>query len=253
MVKVHRELFDRMGPAAVPAVVLDTPFGFQENADDLVAKARDYFRESVGRDIGVATFRAAGGDPLAYETMLTRLRDAHLVFSGPGSPTYALRQWRGTRVPELLREKLATGGCVTFASAAAVALGRVSLPVYEIYKAGEPLAWLDGLDLLHDVGIDAAVIPHYNNAEGGTHDTRYCYLGARRLAVMETLLPKGVFVLGIDEHTAVILDLDRATAEVRGLGALTVRVAGHSREIPAGSAVSIGELAAMGRGNSDVG
>ena len=32
MAKVHRELFDRLGPAPVPAVLLDTPYGFQANA-----------------------------------------------------------------------------------------------------------------------------------------------------------------------------------------------------------------------------
>src|SRR6266571_3494942 len=32
------------------------------------------------------------------------------------------------------------------------------------------------------------VIPHYDNAEGGTHDTRFCYLGERRLAALEALL-----------------------------------------------------------------
>ena len=37
MSKVHRDLLDRVGPG--PAVMLDTPFGFQENADDISSKA----------------------------------------------------------------------------------------------------------------------------------------------------------------------------------------------------------------------
>ena len=52
MAKVHRELISRMGPSPVPAAMLDTPFGFQENADDITAKAVDYFRESVQRAHG---------------------------------------------------------------------------------------------------------------------------------------------------------------------------------------------------------
>jgi len=34
------------------------------------------------------------------------------------------------------------------ASAAALTIGRVTIPVYEIYKAGEAPRWLPGLDLL---------------------------------------------------------------------------------------------------------
>lgn len=256
MVKTHRELLARLGPPPVPAVVLDTPYGFQSNAADLAGRAVEYFRESVGHPIEVAQFRSAGADPLAYETMLTRLRAARYVFSGPGSPSYALRQWRGTLVPSVLSEKLRTGGCITFASAAALTLGVATLPVYEIYKAGEELHWLDGLDLLGEVGLRAAVVPHYNNAEGGTHDTRFCYLGEERLARMEAMLPEGAFVLGVDEHTALVLDLDAGTATVAGLGAVTVRSGGVSAEVPAGTSVPLRELAglasAIGAGASDV-
>jgi hypothetical protein len=50
---------------------------------------------------------------------------------------------------------------------------------------GAPPYWLDGLDLLRQLGLKVAVIPHYDNTEGGTHDTRFCYLGERRLRLME--------------------------------------------------------------------
>ena len=143
--------------------------------------------------------------------MLARVAEARYVFAGPGSPSYALRQWLGTAVPDLLAAKLRDGGCVTLASAAAVGLGVCSLPVYEVYKVGEEPRWLDGLDLLSVTGLRAAVVPHYNNAEGGTHDTRYCYMGERRLRMLEELLPEGVDILGVDEHTAAIFDIDAGT------------------------------------------
>ncbi len=248
MVKTHRALLGRLGPPPVPAVVLDTPYGFQANAADLASRAVEYFRESVGRPIEVAHLLAADGDALEYETMLAKLRAARYVFSGPGSPTYALRQWQSTLVPKMLAEKLHTGGCITFASAAALTLGAATVPVYEIYKAGEEPRWLDGLDLLGEVGIQAAVIPHYNNAEGGTHDTRFCYLGETRLARMEKDLPDGTFVLGVDEHTGLILDLDAGTATVVGLGVVTVRRGGTSTEVPTGTTMPVAELLAVGTG-----
>src|SRR5437763_8876603 len=182
MVKVHRELLERVGD---PAVVLDTPVGFQENAGEITARAIAYFRESVGRDIGVASYRSRRIDAVDYEAMLARLREAHYVFAGPGSPSYALEQWRTTLVPEVLTDKLRRGGAVTFASAAALVLGTHTVPVYEVYKVGQDPHWLDGLDVIADARLRAALIPHYANAEGGIHDTRYSYLGERRLQQME--------------------------------------------------------------------
>jgi hypothetical protein len=181
-------------------------------------------------------------DALSVERGLQFVADAHYVFAGPGSPTYALRQWSGSPLAGLLVKKLRDGGVVTFASAAALTLGRFTLPVYEIYKAGASPYWLDGLNILGEIGINAVVIPHYNNAEGGHHDTRFCYMGERRLSVMETELPEEVFVLGVDEHTGVVLDLDANTATVVGKGVVSIRLRGSTTEIASGEVFAIDRL-----------
>jgi len=251
MTKVHRDLLARVGVPPAPALMLDTPYGFQENADDISAKALAYFRESVQREMTVATYRsAAAADPVAYETMLARLRQAAYVFAGPGSPSYALAQWTAGQVPVVLADTLRQGGCVVFASAAAVTLGPLALPVYEVYKVGHALHWLEGLDLMAEVGLRAVVVPHFNNAEGGNHDTRYCYMGERRLGLLEEMLPDDVFILGVDEHTACILDLDAGTATVSGLGAVTVRRGGVMVPVPSGETVPISELSAADAGGA---
>jgi cyanophycinase-like exopeptidase len=255
MVSVHGELLDRLGPRPVRAVLLDTPFGFQENADDIAQRAQQYFQRSIGNDIEVAKLRGAGAEGTGTdidggartELALSRVRAARYVFSGPGSPTYALRQWQQTPVPSLLQQKLRNGGCVTFASAAACTLGVVTPPVYEMYKVGHPPAWYEGLDVLGITGIRGAVIPHFNNAEGGTHDTRYCYIGERRLRVLEEMLPDGAGILGVDEHTACIIDLDAQTLSVRGRGVVTWRVRAVSRQFPSGSVTSLDEVTRAGR------
>jgi len=241
MVKTHRELFARIGTA--PAVLLDTPFGFQANALDLTARAQTYFRDSVGRDLALASYTSSREiGTVAYENALTAIRDAGYVFAGPGSPTYALQEWAQSTIPQVLRSKLVDGGCVTFASAAALTMGIRTVPVYEIYKVGAPAVWAEGLDLLRETGLSAAVIPHYNNAEGGNHDTRYCYLGEPRLTVMEQQLPAGAFVLGVDEHTGLVLDLGAETATIVGIGVVTVRADGRSETIASGTTMSIGEI-----------
>jgi hypothetical protein len=142
----------------------------------------------------------------------------------------------------LLIKKLRSGGIVTFASAAALTLGKYTLPVYEIYKAGEPPRWLDGLDILSELGIKAALIPHYNNAEGGHHDTRFCYMGERRLSFLERELPEDVYVLGVDEHTGVVLDIDADEATVVGKGVVTIRVRGVSQEFASGTVIPLDKL-----------
>ncbi|HUO49475.1 MAG TPA: hypothetical protein VMU09_11640 [Acidimicrobiales bacterium] len=251
MVKVHRAVAERLaadGGGPVRGLMLDTPFGFQTNAPEIASRAVDYFRDSVGAELEIAGLRS--GDDLAGaggDAIIAKLAAAPFVFAGPGSPTYALRQWRDTLVPGMLAEKLALGGAVTFASAAALTLGVLSVPVYEIYKVGEAPRWVDGLDLLAGLGLPAVVIPHYDNAEGGTHDTRFCYLGEDRLAGMERALPEGTFVLGVDEHTALSLDLDAGTATVAGHGGVTVRAEGRSEVVGPGEPIAIEALVDIAR------
>jgi|DEB0MinimDraft_6_1074348.scaffolds.fasta_scaffold01097_6 peptidase E len=242
MMKHHRDLIARL-PGDPLAVVIDTPYGFQENAPELASRAVEYFRQSVGYPIQVAGLgRLKNVDVLTVETGLSLLRRADYVFAGPGSPTYALNQWENTAVPDVLREKLQSGGAVTFASAAALTLGRFTVPVYEIYKVGIEPHWLEGLDVLRTIGLDVAVIPHYDNTEGGHHDTRFCYLGERRLAMLEQELPDGAHVLGVDEHTGVVIDIDADTATVIGNGTITVRVRGESTVFESGVTIPVDVL-----------
>jgi len=246
---VHRRLIDRYGAPPVPAAMLDTPFGFQMNADELTAKAVEFFRVSVQREINVAGFRSAEAiGSLAYENTLRILEAARYVFAGPGSPTYALNQWMPSAIPELLKQKVTGGGCICFASAAALTLGMLSVPVYEIYKVGNDVSWVEGLDLLGVAGIKAAVIPHYNNQEGGTHDTRYCYLGEQRLRVLEELLPPDAFILGVDEHTACVLDLDSGSFSVDGIGEVVIRKQRGEQRFGPGTASDLSELGARTTG-----
>jgi len=243
MVKPHRSIFERVGDRR--AVLLDTPYGFQSNADDISARAVSYFAASVGRPIDVLTWRTAPPPGLARERAIGSLGQAGWIFSGPGSPTYALRHWRDTPVEKALTDVLGRDGVVVLASAAALTLGSHTVPVYEIYKAGFEPRWEPGLDLVRKVtGLPAVVIPHYDNAEGGNHDTRYCYLGEGRLSTMEKELPTEAFVLGVDEHTAVLLDIDERSATVVGNGTMTVRRGGRSATYPAGTVLTFDDLLA---------
>ncbi|HEY1915558.1 MAG TPA: hypothetical protein VGH27_08280 [Streptosporangiaceae bacterium] len=256
MVTVHRTLAARLTAGHPRAVVLETPYRFQDNADDISAAARKYFADSVGLPVtvldGLRPAPAAAAAPGAAEPGVTepgqaaQIRAADWVFAGPGSPTFALGQWRDSQVAEAIKDRVTAGlGVTVLASAAAVTVGLAALPVYEIYKVGEPPHWVEGLDLLSPLGLKVAVIPHYNNKEGGTYDTRYCYLGERRLALLERELPDDAAVLGVDEHTAAVFDLRARTVEVAGRGTVTVRRRGASTVLAAGTVVPLGDLAGL--------
>ncbi|MBF8191310.1 hypothetical protein ITP53_37550 [Nonomuraea sp. K274] len=234
MVEIHRAAA-RALRAGARAVLLDTPYAFQENRADISARARRYFARSVGLEVEVAT----------------GITGADWVFSGPGSPTYALDRWAGSGVAGDLRARVrAREGVTVLASAAACTAGLATVPVYEIYKVGADPHWRPGLDLLEPLGLRAVLIPHFDNTEGGTHDTRYCYLGERRLSRMERELPPGTAVLGLDEHTALTIDLESEMVRVAGRGGLTVRRGGSFAVLPAGTCTDLAEIRRLAAGGA---
>jgi len=254
MVTVHQRALAR-APRGAPAVLLDSPYGFQGNADDLTSRTVAHFRERVGSQLAVGSFRSAAvaaADPMGHEKALGLLREAGWAYAGPGSPSYALRTWAGTPVPDLLARVVERGGVLTFSSAASLTLGLATVPVYEIYKVGEEPRWLEGLDLLGRLaGLRAALIPHWDNAEGGTHDTRFCYLGEERLLRLEAELPEGACVVGVDEHTALLLDLEAGTTSVAGRGGVVVRRGGAEvLALAAGDSLPLAELQARAEGRA---
>jgi hypothetical protein len=95
---------------------------------------------------------------------------------------------------------------------------------------------------MDDLGLAVAVIPHYDNAQGGTHDTRYCFMGERRLLELERQLEPGVAVLGVAEHTAAILDRDADSMTVRGRGFAAIRRDGIETIFKAGETVPLDVL-----------
>jgi len=230
MTSVHQDLIARVSQPLLNAILIDTPFGFQENAHEITDRIVAYFREHVRSEMTLASFRHSGrSTALEVEQFLSRIDGANYVFAGPGSPTYPLRHWRDLGVAARLIEKVTQGGCLAFASAAAIGLGAYALPVYEIYKVGDDPSWKEGLDVLGAIGIRCAVIPHYNNREGGTHDTRFCYMGEPRLRLLESMLPDDVLILGVDEYTACVIDVEAQMVTVRGAGGVTIRRRGIER------------------------
>lgn len=243
MARVHRQIMSRIeGP--VRAVFIDTPAGFELNVAGIAQKAVDYFREHFGLELKVASFLNASATPVAMEQAMRTLRQANYLFSGPGSPTYAVRQWRNTPIFETMAAKLAAGSHLVLASAATLAMGRYTIPVYEIYKVGEDPHWVEGLDLLGRYGLDLAIVPHWNNTSGMSHDTTRAFIGQPRFEQLVAMLPASTTILGIDEYTACILDPAQKRGEVIGAGTVTIRRGESEQVLPSGERFSFDLLQA---------
>jgi hypothetical protein len=172
-----------------------------------------------------------------------QVRQADYVFAGPGSPTYALAQWAPLHFEEDLLSVLNKGGGVCFASAASLTLGAYTAPIYEIYKVGDQRPqWREGLNVLDHFGLRCVVIPHFDNNEGGNYDTRYCYLGEPRLTALEAMLPDDVATLGVDEHTAAIIDLESDTITVKGRSNAYWRHNGNQKTLANGTTTDLDQL-----------
>jgi hypothetical protein len=241
MTKVHRQLLNRL--TDVRAVSLDTPYGFQANVPQMTEKIIDYFATSLQVAIKPLRYESFERSSEVQRAIFRQeVREANYVFAGPGSPSYAVRQWEQIGVADDLNATLREGGILCFASAAALTLGALTVPVYEIYKVGSAPHWINGLDILAMTGLRGAIIPHYDNAEGGNYDTRYCYLGEQRLIELEGQLPEGTGILGIDEHTAAIIDLEDQTLSVLGKGHVYWRLGGDTRVLANGSVTDLEEI-----------
>ncbi|WP_448576710.1 cysteinyl-tRNA synthetase [Thermomicrobium sp.] len=214
-------------PPPVRVAIMETPAGFQPNAALVARRLAQFLYEHLPEFQPEVRFVPARRRGSVYDPdsslVAEPLEWADCVVAGPGSPTYMVRQLAGTLTWRLLVERWSSGLRLAFASAAALAISRFTLPVYEIFKAGADLHWVEGLDLLGSLGYSLAIVPHWNNREGGDElDTSRCFMGQERFAALRRLLPSGTVILGIDEHTACVLDFAARSGRVLGSGTVTL-------------------------------
>jgi len=231
--------------APVQVAVLETPAGFQPNSALVAEGVAEFLRQRLQNfrpEVAVVPARRGGPGPDGTDNPALQgsLAGADVLFLGPGSPTYAVRHLAGSLAWHTLTAAHRCGAHVVFASAAAVAVSQVALPVYEIFKVGDDPHWVGGLDFLGPYGLSLAIVPHWNNTEGGRLlDTSRCFLGQERFAVLLSILPASVGVLGLDEHTAIILDLAGGVGQVIGRGSVTVLKSGTERRFMAGESLDL--------------
>jgi hypothetical protein len=207
--------------------LMETPAGFELNSAQVVGKVGDFMKTRLQNykpivDVIPARKKDSDFSPDDPE-ILKPLLYANMIFLGPGSPTYAIRQLKDTLAWDIIRARHRLGATLIFASAATISVGAHALPVYEIYKVGLDVHTVDGLNYFKDFGIHLSFTPHWNNAEGGADlDTSRCFVGMERYNEWCDLVPDENTTLGLDEHTGLIIDFDSSTCEVSGVSSVSI-------------------------------
>jgi cyanophycinase-like exopeptidase len=229
---IHERLLRELTPP-VRISILETPAGFQPNSASVAGKVGEFMEQRLKNfapQVSVIPARKKGtalspDDPAIVAPIL----ESNYIFMGPGSPTYMARQLTGTLALRHIIERHRQGAFLCMASAAALAISMKVIPVYEVFKVGDDPHWVDGLDLLGPYGMELAIVPHWNNAEGGDElDTSRCFMGQARMEELRQQLPTSTRILGIDEHTAVVFDFEQTCCLVLGKG--TVRTWSRDEE-----------------------
>lgn len=235
------------GRALRSVAVVETPAGFELNADAVARRWTDFLArqaEAEGAAIEQLPLRRRGTEWSPERADLARpLLGADLIAVGAGSPTYAARQLRDTVAWRYLAAAHLSGASVLLASASAVAASSFALPVYEIYKAGAELSWADGLGLLEPYGLSLAIVPHWDNTDGRAEvDTSCCFMGEARFAALRALLPAAVTVVGVAEHSALALDPIAGTAAVLGQRDVVILRGTETLHHPSGATLPLASL-----------
>ncbi len=246
--KIHEEVMKGAGlTAPVKIGILETPTGYEVNAiHGWPERMQNFFEKSLRNYKPIVSRIRAWRRDGEFSTNNPEIVDAILtqdyLYCGAGSPGYAIRHLKDSLAYNHVLTAHKNGKILCFGSATAVAVSRWAIPVYEIFKAGEDLRWLDGLDFFKPYGLHLAIVPHWNNQEGEDFDTSRCWMGLGRFELMRAMLPPDAIILGIDEQTACIMDISNKSARVSGAGNAYI-VRGNTKKIfPPGSEFSFQEL-----------
>lgn len=227
--------------------LMETPAGFELNSAQVVGRVGEFMQTRLQNYKPVIEIIPARKKNSAFSPddpeIVKPLLYANMIFMGPGSPTYAIRQLKDTLVWDVIRARHRLGATLVFASAATISIGAHALPVYEIYKVGQDVHTVDGLDLFSDFGLHVSFIPHWNNAEGGVDlDTSRCFIGMERFAEWYQLVPSDNMTIGLDEHTGLIMDFEAGQCEVSGVSSVSLVRGGNPEMFPSGSKFPLNAL-----------
>jgi len=254
--KIHEYVARRL-PERPRIAILETPAGFEPNSALVAGKIARFLKRRFLRrrlhdyeptvTVVPAPDRGTPDSPHSPE-IVAPLLEADAIWLGPGSvglgsPTHTVRQLRNSLALQMIAARQHRGAALFLSGAATLAFSTYAMPVYEIYKGGEELHWKLGLDFFGRYGLSLTAIPHWDNGDGGEDlDTSRCYIGWERFRQLHAMLPLNHPVLGIEEHTALIVDFAGGCCHIQGSGSVTLLRNGINHRFENGSTFPLGLL-----------
>ncbi len=247
--KIHEDVFTLAGfHSPVKIGILETPTGYEVNAihgwpermQNFFENGLKNFKPSVTR---IRAWRRDGAQSTNNPKVVDAILHQDYLYCGAGSPVYTVYHLKGTKAFDNIINAQRQGCVLCFGSAAAIAMSALTLPVYEIFKTGADLHWIEGLNFFAHFGLNLTIIPHWNNQEGQDFDTTRCWMGKERFAKLVRMLPKSTTILGIDEQTGCLLHVATGRVDVVGIGAAYIVRGKSIKAYPKGSTFTLKRIA----------
>lgn len=214
MTDIDREVLASIGPR--PAVIILPTAAAGENPEDWATRGVEHFLRLGARSIGLMVLdRSHAEEPDNVRLM----EQADLLYISGGKPARLLAALEGSPLWQGFLLARRRGAWLLGSSAGAMALGDWTLVHRPEDGDGTPTVWMPGLGMLQGM----AVVPHFD-----------AWVEAEDLTAE---ICDSCAVFGIDEDTAVLLELGRA--RVAGAGRVRLVRGRHRQEFGPGDSFNV--------------
>ena len=207
---IDKYLIDRFKPKNIAAI--PTAAGMESDAHKWIDMAVTHYAKF---DLPVIEVPIFNKDQTNDENLVKLLTDADWIFFSGGNPGYLMETLAGSKLWEIIMQRVNDGALLAGSSAGAMIMGKflMSAPSFKAMFSGNTIMWHDGFGL-----VDYTILPHFD------HFKKFHGLIKK---IIETS-PDKVHAswMGIDENTAIIYSDDESL--VRGLGGVEIHNQTHN-------------------------
>jgi cyanophycinase len=201
---IDKYLIGRFKPKNV--AVIPAAAGMESDAHKWIDMALEHYAKFDLPVIEVPVFNKDQANDKNFARLLT---DADWIFFSGGNPGYLMETVSGSKLWEVIMQRVDDGALLAGSSAGAMIMGNflMSAPSFKAMFSGKGIIWHDGFGL-----VDYTILPHFD------HFKKFHGLIKK---IIETS-PDKVHSswMGIDENTAIIYSNDKSL--VLGMGGVEI-------------------------------
>ena len=134
--RIHNYVFEKLGKKEISIALITTPAGFQPNVKTVYEEIAEFFvKHLINYHPRVSIVYANTREQADNPDIIRAVDYADYIFTGPGSPTYAVHHLKNSLLLKKIEERVQAGVSLSLASAATIAFSHFALPVYEDRKS----------------------------------------------------------------------------------------------------------------------